>query len=139
MRELDKLAEYLHKIEMPFMQYECNKTFDEKDLIFTLDRHQICVPDQDTPVWDVICQYGSIGYKEGLLEAYGAIVDEEEDGDCVVGYLTADDVIARMKKYHVHDVRDMLHRMNKEYPSKATKMLQVLDETHPMNVDCGWR
>ena len=80
MRELDKLAKYLHEIKMPFMQYECNKKFDERDLIFTLDRHQICVPDQDTPVWDVICQYGSYGYEEGLLEAYGAIVDEEEDG-----------------------------------------------------------
>ena len=36
MRELDKLAKYLHEIKMPFMQYECNKKFDERDLIFTL-------------------------------------------------------------------------------------------------------
>lgn len=139
MTELDKLAEYLYEIKMPFMQYECNKAYDEKDFIFTLDRHQICVPDQDTPVWDVICQYGSIGYKEGLLEAYGAIVNEEEDGDCVVGYLTADDVIARMKKYRLDDARSMILKMREDYPSKATKMLRALDKKSPMNVDCGWR
>ena len=119
MRELDKLAKYLHEIEMPFMQYECNKTFDERDLIFTLDRHQICVPDQDTPIWDVICQYGSIGYEKGLLEAYGAIVDEEIDGDTVVGWLTADDVIKRLKKYGLDKPEKMLELVQLKYRNQV--------------------
>lgn len=123
MRELDKLAKYLREIEMPFMQYECNKTFDERDFIFTLDRHQICVPDQDTPIWDVICQYGSIGYEKGLLEAYGVIVDEEIDGDIVVGYLTADDVIKRLKKYGL---------------DKPEKMLELVQLKYHNQVDCAW-
>ena len=124
MRELDKLAKYLREIEMPFMQYECNKTFDERDFIFTLDRHQICVPDQDTPIWDVICQYGSIGYEKGLLEAYGVIVDEEIDGDIVVGYLTADDVIKRLKKYGL---------------DKPEKMLELVQLKYRNQVDCAWK
>lgn len=124
MKELDKLAKYLREIEMPFMQYECNKTFDERDFIFTLDRHQICVPDQDTPIWDVICQYGSIGYEKGLLEAYGVIVDEEIDGDIVVGYLTADDVIKRLKKYGL---------------DKPEKMLELVQLKYHNQVDCAWK
>lgn len=124
MRELDKLAKYLREIEMPFMQYECNKTFDERDFIFTLDRHQICVPDQDTPIWDVICQYGSIGYEKGLLEAYGVIVDEEIDEDIVVGYLTADDVIKRLKKYGL---------------DKPEKMLELVQLKYHNQVDCAWK
>lgn len=139
MSELNKLARYLHEIKMPFSQYDCNKEYDEDDFIIKLDRHQICVPDQDTPVWDVICQYGSYGYEQGLLEAYGAIVDEEEDGNTVAGYLTAEDVIARMKKYHLDDARSMIHKMREEYPSKATKMLRAYDKLYPMNVDCGWK
>lgn len=139
MSELNKLARYLHEIKMPFSQYDCNKVYDEEGFIIKLDRHQICVPDQDTPVWDVICQYGSYGYEKGLLEAYGAIVDYEEDSDSVVGNLTADDVIARMKKYHLDDARSMIHKMGEMYPSKATKMLQAYDKKYPMNVDCGWR
>ena len=119
MSELDKLAEYLHKIKMPFMQYECNKKFDERDLIFTLDRHQICVPDQDTPVWDVICQYGSYGYEEGLLEAYGAIVDEEEDGNTVVGYLTAEDVIKRLEKTGLNNSEKMLELVRLKYHNQV--------------------
>lgn len=127
MRELDKLAKYLREIEMPFMQYECNKTFDERDFIFTLDRHQICVPDQDTPIWDVICQYGSIGYEKGLLEAYGVIVDEEIDGDTVVGYLTADDVIKRLKKYGLDKPEKMLELVQLKYHNQVD-MRKVRDE-----------
>ena len=93
MSELDKLAKYLHKIKMPFEQYECDKQWDIDDCIIVMDRHQICVPNQEYPIWDAICQKGSYGYKEGLLEIYGVIVDEAIDGDTVAGWLTADDVI----------------------------------------------
>lgn len=47
-------------------------------------------------LFDAICHYGSYGYHNGLLEIMGTIVDENSDGDTVVGYLTADDVIDRI-------------------------------------------
>lgn len=50
--------------------------------------NQIIVYDEDNErLWDAICQYGSYGYKQGLIEIYGVICDD------VVGYLTADDII----------------------------------------------
>ena len=47
-------------------------------------------------LWDVICQEGSYGYRDGLLEAYGDIVEAD---DVVEGYLTAQDVIERIEKH----------------------------------------
>ena len=65
---------------------------------FGIERHQIIVPSAgDDFAWDVICQYGSYGYEKGLLELYGNLVDEEKDGDTVVGWLTAQDVITRIE------------------------------------------
>lgn len=49
--------------------------------------------------WDAICFKGSFGYNAGLLEIYGSIVDEEKDGDSVVGYLTAADIMERLRLY----------------------------------------
>lgn len=48
--------------------------------------HQIRVKDHDYE-WDVICQPGSYGYEEGLLEFQDGV---EEN---VIGYLTAEQVI----------------------------------------------
>ena len=47
-------------------------------------------------MWDVICQEGSYGYHDGLLEAYGDIVDAKGE---VEGYLTAQDIIERIEKH----------------------------------------
>lgn len=97
MSELDKLERYLkeHGIR--------HKRIDEPAFIPMIDdgdvgRHQIVVYDEEGGTkWDAICQYGSFGYKEGLLEICGDIVEEEYDDDVVVGWLTADDVIKRMQ------------------------------------------
>lgn len=43
--------------------------------------------------WDAVCHNGSYGGKEGLLETYGM---PEDNGD-VTGWLTAEDVIKRLK------------------------------------------
>ena len=61
-----------------------------------MDRHQICVPNQQYILWDVICHEGSYGYRDGLLEAYGDIVEVD---DTVEGYLTAQDIIERIEKH----------------------------------------
>ena len=59
------------------------------------------VSDDDVlyPEWDAIYFKGSYGYNAGLLEIYGSIVDEEKDGDSVVGYLTAADIMERLRLY----------------------------------------
>ena len=98
MSELDILSQYLKEHNIPFQIYECNENLTLDGYTFHLDRHQICVPNQDDCLWDVICQEGSYGYEEGLLEAYGDIVDIQKVGDEVEGYLTAQDIIERIEK-----------------------------------------
>ena len=47
-------------------------------------------------MWDAICQQGSYGYEDGLLEICGDIVETKDD--IVEGYLTAQDVIERIER-----------------------------------------
>lgn len=97
MSELDILTQYLKDHNIPFERYDCSKEDFEADgeYTFYIDRHQICVPNQQYILWDVICQEGSYGYRDGLLEAYGDIVEAD---DVVEGYLTAQDIIERIEK-----------------------------------------
>ena len=102
MSELNKLEAYLK--EHKFVYRRIDKPADSA---FILDhcgteglgeQHQIIVYDErGCRQWDAICHWGSYGYEEGLLEIYGNIVDEEKDGDTVVGYLSARDVIDRLE------------------------------------------
>lgn len=93
MNELKKLELYL---ALAHVKYE---RIDTNSILF--DQHQIIVYDDNgRKMWDAICQRGSYGYEKGLLEIYGDIVDYETDGDTVVGYLTADEVIRRHEKKH---------------------------------------
>lgn len=85
--ELDKLEFYLKGKGLP---YERVDKWDEPCPI-----HQLIVDDFS---WDAICHKGSYGYTGGLLEIAGSLVDIEKDGDSVVGYLTAQDVIDRIER-----------------------------------------
>ena len=98
MSELDILTQYLKDHNIPFERYDCGKEDFEADgeYTFYIDRHQICVPNQQYILWDVICQEGSYGYRDGLLEAFGDIVEVD---DTVEGYLTAQDIIERIEKH----------------------------------------
>ena len=99
MSELDILTQYLKDHNIPFERYDCGKEDDIKlddEYTFYIDRHQICVPNQQYRLWDVICQEGSYGYRDGLLEAFGDIVEVD---DAVEGYLTAQDIIERIEKH----------------------------------------
>lgn len=91
--ELDKLEKFLQENEYQYERIESNGGIGE-------DRHQIKVFDEENgeELFDVICQRGSYGYEEGLLEAMGSIVNEKEIGDRVEGYLTADEIIRRIKE-----------------------------------------
>lgn len=48
--------------------------------------------------WDAICHEYSYGGEEGLLEIAGCLVDEEECGDTVRGWLTAEEVIEKVNE-----------------------------------------
>lgn len=96
MSELDKLVAYLkeHHIRYRRVDEESNilkcEGFD-----ICPDRHQVIVYDANgNRAWDAICQWGSYGYDEGLLEISGNIVSVEND---VEGWLTADDIIERLR------------------------------------------
>ena len=51
--------------------------------------------DYDKRVCDAVCFPGSYGFEAGLLEIMG-LVDEEEVGDSVEGWLTAEEVFNRI-------------------------------------------
>ena len=60
---------------------------------------QIGYPNFENTICDVVCFRGSYGYEQGLLEIMG-LVDEEEVGDTVEGYLTATEVFQRIFKHY---------------------------------------
>ena len=98
MSELDKLEEYLK--ENGYLYDRIDAYDDEKEYWYSLglDRHQIIVYDGDGKrQWDVICQEGSYGYSDGLLEAMGSPIVKKSDCDTVVGHLCAYDVIRRLE------------------------------------------
>ena len=89
MTELDKLEQYLKEHDYIYTrhpnQIEVFKNEERKKLGGNYDRE-----------WDAICNEGSLGYKEGLLE----VLDrghqyflEEDYYDDVLGWLTAQDII----------------------------------------------
>ena len=89
MSELDKLEQYLKDKGIRYERIDENTD--------TWGRHQIVVYDSEGNIlWDAVCHRGSYGFEEGLLEIYGKIVTAE-DGDSVVGWLTAEDVIKRIQ------------------------------------------
>ena len=92
MSELDKLEKYLkeHGYEYTREDFDGIPSYDIK--------HQIIVYKHGERLWDAICHPGSYGYEEGLLEIYGDIVWYGVDLDSVRGWLTADDVIARIER-----------------------------------------
>ena len=106
MDELTKLETWLRSHHIPY------ERIDEapKPWAPLMERHQICVPSQEIMRWDAICHYGSYGYEDGLLEIYGELVTEN-DGDSVVGYLTAADVVKRVETWLKRGKKNDLHIM----------------------------
>ena len=94
MTELDKLEEYLKAKGILYQRRD--ESFPRGR--YNMVQHQIVVfADDGRLMWDAVCQRGSYGYEEGLLEVMGSPVVRESDGDDVVGWLTAADVIARLE------------------------------------------
>lgn len=101
MSELDKLEKYLILNRYRYRRIE--ETNMSEIMGVDIGRKQIVVYKNGKRSWDAICHYGSYGYKEGLLEIMGSIVDVEKDGDEVVGWLTAQDVINRLEENATHE------------------------------------
>ena len=98
MTELDKLEAYLKERSIDYERIDQNAEFDEEGFVLVTDRHQINVFSKSGhKIWDAICQRGSYGYRQGLLEVMGNPVVRREDGDRVRGCLTAQDVIDRLE------------------------------------------
>lgn len=96
--ELNKLEDYLKE-----HGYHYERTDDDgvemtglHGFVHCIDHHQIVVYKDVNRDWDVICQYGSCGVEEGLLEAMGARIVRKEDS--FEGYLTADEIIKRLEE-----------------------------------------
>lgn len=94
LRELNRLEKYLQ--EHGYYYRRIDKQASSPGLYGYDEQHQIRVYEDagcTHQVWDVICHRGSYGYEQGLLETMGM----PEDGSDVTGYLTADEVIARLE------------------------------------------
>lgn len=97
MTELDKLEEYLDDNGYTYRRTDHDDLLDERGRVYIMERHQIVVYDGAGGVdFDVVCHRGSYGYIDGLLEAAGGIITPR-DGDSVAGWLTAKDIINRLR------------------------------------------
>ena len=98
---LNKLEQYLIDHQIPYERIDAeDKPIDDGHTycLVEMERHQICVPCEGAGrKWDAICQRGSYGAEDGLLEIMGTIVSPWA-GDSVEGFLTAQDVIERIER-----------------------------------------
>lgn len=99
--QLNKVEAYLIANGIPYERHDNDDVPYGPSSPYTLiefESHQICVPSSSPSnrEWDVICNRGSYGAEEGLLEIFGKIVPDTV-GDSVEGFLTAEDVIKRIE------------------------------------------
>lgn len=100
--EMDKLIDWL-KI--------CPPTKYTYSVTEMAGRPQVIFMDFQTGkrVADCVCHYGSYGHERGLIEAMGApLVNEEEVGDEVEGWLTAIDILSRICGLLPDDIRGIV-------------------------------
>lgn len=98
--QLDWLEEYLKTNGISYVRVDLDdEDLDRHDYCrVKFDHHQLIIYDErGDRLWDAICQRGSYGAEEGLLEIYGEIVNPMA-GDSVEGWLTAKDVIERIEQ-----------------------------------------
>jgi len=106
MQQINRLSERLNALKIPHKVVGGGILFYEQAI-----GHVFCSKFTYERKWadaDVICKPGSYGYEDGLFEIRGVelMTPEECAEDDVVGFLTMEDVIARIVKAY------------KEYKSK---------------------
>ena len=102
LKELNKLEQWLIANDIHYERIDKEDMPIDESLpycLVQLEQHQICVPEYDSErrEWDAICHRDSYGAEVGLLEIMGTIV-RDNAGDSVEGWLTAEDVIERVKE-----------------------------------------
>lgn len=85
--EMDKLIPMLCKADIPF------------DLAIHMGRPQIIYPSLENHVCDAVLHWGSYGHEQGLLEIMGLV--DEDAGDDVEGWLTAEQVFDRILDHYL--------------------------------------
>lgn len=93
-KEMEKLIVDLMILEIPY-----EVTFQS-----LTGTKQVWYPSKNNAKMDVICHQYSLGGDEGLLEIMGLLTEEEQECDSVVGYLTAENVLARILKDRQEEV-----------------------------------
>lgn len=101
--ELNKLENYLMAKGFDYKRTDSDNVYSAEEWRIVvdvnganaqpMDRHQIEVFKKRRRSWDVICQFGSYGADQGLLEGMGDIFGKD-----VEGWLTAEDVIKRIEE-----------------------------------------
>ena len=88
----------LYKMECLQLAAMCKNANIPYEIRQCWDGWQLCYPSSANPVSDAVCHSGSYGHEKGLLEIMG-LVDEEEVGDSVEGWLTAEQVFKKWQKH----------------------------------------
>lgn len=96
---MNEMSELIALLETAHVPYETRPHWD--------DTIQVCYPDSENTVCDAVCFPGSYGYEQGLLEIMG-LVDEEEVGDTVEGYLTAVEIFQRIFRHYRYELYSMI-------------------------------
>lgn len=100
--EVDKLIDYLKICPPKKYTYSVTECWGYPQVIFM----DACTGER---VADCVCHYGSYGHERGLIEALGApLVNEEEVGDEVEGWLTAVDIMSRICELLPDDIREIV-------------------------------
>ena len=89
--EMDKLIVMLCKADIPF------------DLAIHMGRPQVVYPSLENHVCDAVLHWGSYGRENGLLEIMGLVNEEVEDS--VEGWLTAEEVFARISEHYEKNLK----------------------------------
>ena len=106
-KEIFKLKEMLEKAGIPF------EFIDRSEDFIYLPRNkecyefwQICYPQSDERVCSIIEGFGTFGRDDDLLEIMGLLTESEQEDDCVLGYLTSEEVFERIEKHHKGEKND---------------------------------
>lgn len=93
-KEIFKLKEMLEELNIPF-EYK-NRSMD----IINIELHQIAYPNFKDRVCSIIEGFGTYGEKFDKLEIMGLLTDEELEDNCVIGNLTAEEVLERISEHY---------------------------------------
>lgn len=100
-KEIFRLKKMLDDAKIPYEFLNFDFHFED----YTQKGYQLCYPysfqnKNGLCICSVIEHYGSYGNERDLLEIMGLLTEEENKADSVKGYLTAEDVFARIKSHY---------------------------------------